>query len=90
MVAIKGKRTAQDFSQIQPNEHVPEVVVIKETTLKKSIETLVGTRYILYLERHSFLLEEPELSCNPGHDILELYNILVQVQFTRSKTKLDI
>ena len=27
---------------------------------------------------------------NPGHNILELYNILVQVQFPTSKTKLDI
>ena len=27
---------------------------------------------------------------NPGHNILELYNDLVQVQFTTSKTKRDI
>ena len=27
---------------------------------------------------------------NPGHNILELYNIFVQVPFTTSKTKLDI
>ena len=27
---------------------------------------------------------------NPGHNILELYNILVQVQLATSKTKLDI
>ena len=27
---------------------------------------------------------------NPGHDILELYNILVKIRFTTSKTKLDI
>ena len=27
---------------------------------------------------------------NPGHSILELYNILVQVRFATSKTKLDI
>ena len=26
----------------------------------------------------------------PGYDILEFYNILVQIQFTTSKTKLDI
>ena len=26
---------------------------------------------------------------NPGHNILELYNILVQIRFTSSKTKLD-
>ena len=26
---------------------------------------------------------------NPGHNILELYNILVQIRFTTSKTKLD-
>ena len=30
------------------------------------------------------------LSYNLGHNILELYNILVQVRFTTSKTKLDI
>ena len=27
---------------------------------------------------------------NPGHSILELYNILVQVRFATSRTKLDI
>ena len=27
---------------------------------------------------------------NPGHNILKLYNILVQIQFTTSKTKLGI
>ena len=27
---------------------------------------------------------------NPGHNILELYSILVKIQFTTSKTKLDI
>ena len=27
---------------------------------------------------------------NPGHNILELYNILVQIQFTTIKTKLNI
>ena len=27
---------------------------------------------------------------NPGHNILELYNILVEIRFTTSKTKLDI
>ena len=34
-------------------------------------------------------LETPRIS-NPGHNILELYNFLVLVQFTTSKTKLDI
>ena len=29
-------------------------------------------------------------SYNPAHNISELYNVLVQVQFTTSKTKLDI
>ena len=27
---------------------------------------------------------------NPGHNILELYNILVQIRFTTSKRKLEI
>ena len=27
---------------------------------------------------------------NPGHNILELYNVLVQIRFTTSKKKLDI
>ena len=27
---------------------------------------------------------------NPGHNIMELYNILVQIRFTTSKRKLDI
>ena len=31
-----------------------------------------------------------EWNCNPGHNILELYNILVQVGFTANKTKLKI
>ena len=30
------------------------------------------------------------LTYNPGHNILELYNILVEIRFTTSKTKLDI
>ena len=30
------------------------------------------------------------ITYNPGHDILELCNILVQIQFTTSKMKLDI
>ena len=30
------------------------------------------------------------LSNNPGHNILELYNILLQIRFTTSKTKFDI
>ena len=29
-------------------------------------------------------------TCNPGHNILELYNILVQIRLTTSKRKLDI
>ena len=29
-------------------------------------------------------------SYNPGHNVLELYNILVQIRFTTSKRKLDI
>ena len=28
--------------------------------------------------------------CNPGHNILELYYILVQARFTTFKTELDI
>ena len=31
-----------------------------------------------------------KFSDNPGHNILELYNILVLIKFTTSKTKLDI
>ena len=31
-----------------------------------------------------------KFSDNPGHNILELYNILVQIRFITSKTKLDI
>ena len=27
---------------------------------------------------------------NPGHNILELYNILVQIKFSTNKRKLDI
>ena len=30
------------------------------------------------------------LTFNPGQNILELYSILVQIQFTTSKTKFDI
>ena len=30
------------------------------------------------------------LNYNPGQNILELYNILVQVRFFKSKKKLDI
>ena len=31
-----------------------------------------------------------KFSDNPSHNILELYNILVQIRFTTSKRKLDI
>ena len=31
-----------------------------------------------------------ELIYNPGHNILELYNTLVQIRFTTNKRKLDI
>ena len=31
-----------------------------------------------------------DLTYNPGHNILELCNILVQIRFTISKRKLDI
>ena len=31
-----------------------------------------------------------QFSDNPGHNILEIYGMLVQVQFAKSKTKLDI
>ena len=30
------------------------------------------------------------VNCNPGHNISKLYNILVKIRFTTSKTKLDI
>ena len=33
---------------------------------------------------------EDEVSCNPGHNILELYSILVQIRFFTYKRKLDI
>ena len=36
------------------------------------------------------LAKEKYMTYNPGHNILELYNILVQVRFTTSKTKLYI
>ena len=33
---------------------------------------------------------ESKFSENPGHKILELYNMLLQIRFTTSKSKLDI
>ena len=36
------------------------------------------------------LFEMGRTNYSPGHNILELYNILVQIRFTTSKTKLDI
>ena len=30
------------------------------------------------------------LSYNPGHNVLEFYNVLLQVWFTTSKRKIDI
>ena len=35
-------------------------------------------------------LENFHLTYNPSHNILELYNVLVQIRFSTSKTKLDI
>ena len=37
-----------------------------------------------------YLYIKSVLSYNPGHNILELYNILLQIQFTTSITKLDV
>ena len=46
---------------------------------------------VLCLSRRLRLKREyVQAKCNPGHNILELYNTLVQIQFTTSKTKLDI
>ena len=33
---------------------------------------------------------ESKFSENPGHNILEPYNMLLQIRFTTSKSKLDI
>ena len=35
-------------------------------------------------------LSDKEESYNPGHNILELYNVLVQIRAAASETKLDI
>ena len=37
-----------------------------------------------------YLMINMYINYNPGHNVLELYNILVEIQFTISKTKLDI
>ena len=47
----------------------------KLTSLKTNIEVIMVNMVSIY---------------NPGHNILVLYNILVEVQFSTSKTKLDI
>ena len=48
----------------------------------------------VFLSRHdgknSLVPKMVTTTYNPGHNILELYNILVQIRFTTSKTKLDI
>ena len=50
----------------------------------------------LFLRKSELSLEEQrvkknkKISGNPGHNILELCNILVQIRFTTSKMKLDI
>ena len=36
------------------------------------------------------VIDSFEWFCNPDHNILELYNMLVEIWFTTSKTKLDI
>ena len=36
------------------------------------------------------IVEAEFTTYNPGHNISELYNILVEIQFTTSKRKLDI
>ena len=36
-----------------------------------------------------FMVDRLSKTYNPGHNILELYNILVRVRFTTSKTELD-
>ena len=43
-----------------------------------------------YLPDYLSFSYDYDATYNPGHNILELYNILVQIQFTTSKRKLDI
>ena len=46
--------------------------------------------YIIYITLLCVRALKCRVNYNPGHNILELYSILVQVRFTTSKTKLDI
>ena len=52
------------------------------------------TSYILKMYQQEFVIRETICCCfaynNLGHNILELYNILVLIQLTTSKTKRDI
>ena len=52
------------------------------------------TSYMLKMNLQAFVIRETTCCCfaynNLGHNILELYNILAQIQFTTSKTKREI
>ena len=58
-------------------------------------EVLKALKIVVILQKHIvqflklFSVDSNKLCYNPGHNIMELYNILVQIQFATSKTKLD-
>ena len=59
-------------------------------------KTFKNTSFVEHLQVTSSVCSDllsifhPKITYNPGHDILELYNVLVPIQVTTSKTKLDI
>ena len=60
----------------------------------KNISPMIPGKYLLLLRRDLVCtkrtLATEYLAYNLGHNILELYNVLVQILLTTSKTKRDI
>ena len=67
----------------------------KQTKMSRHLKVLHSMKFhigeiVSYSKLENSSLEWFQKSYNPGHNILEPYNILVRVRFTTSKTKRDI
>ena len=77
LLKVRGPLLLKAFVRVQ-------VHFIKHAVIINSLMTRVP---IIQRPLYFFM---KELSYNPGHNSLELYNILLQIRFTTSKTKSDI
>ena len=64
---------------------------MRDVDLRKNnfFDDILGSQYFLETYHASLNIKDSKMY-NPGHNILELYDILVQIRFTTSKKKLGI